>query len=188
MLRRAAARSRGLHPGTCGHWRATSRCVALSYSAYRPPRNSATTVYQPHNGQTVRVVPINRPEPRSVEDIVKYGVLSSEEERAALDNRRKVRMFVELARVHYDKPRMKVMLAHPNPNPNPNPKPKPKPKQVMLAWYERDRPSASSLEHHHLLRAYAKCQLGDRAAAHIARMRDDGCAPDEGHCNLAVLV
>ena len=58
----------------------------------------------------------------------------------------------------------------------------------MLAWYERDRPSASSLEHHHLLRAYAKCQLGDRAAAHIARMRDDGCAPDEGHCNLAVLA
>ena len=74
MLRRAATRSRGLHPGTCGHWRATSRCVALSYSAYRPPRNSAATVYQPHNGQTVRVVPINRPEPRSVEDIVKYGV------------------------------------------------------------------------------------------------------------------
>ena len=58
----------------------------------------------------------------------------------------------------------------------------------MLAWYERDRPSASSLEHHHLLRAYAKCQLGDRAAAHIARMREDGCAPDEGHCNLAVLA
>ena len=166
MLRRAATRSRGLHPGTCGHWRATSRCLALSYSSYRPPRNSATTVYEPHTGRTVRVVPINRPEPRSVEDIVKYGVLSSEEERAALDNRRKVRMFDELARVHYDKPRMKV----------------------MLAWYERDRPSASSLEHHHLLRAYAKCQLGDRAAAHIARMRDDGCAPDEGHCNLAVLA
>ena len=136
MLRRAATRSRGLHPGTCGHWRTTSRCVALSYSAYRPPRNSATTVYEPHTGRTVRVVPINRPEPRSVEDIVKYGVLSSEEERAALDNRRKVRMFDELARVHYDKPRMKVMLAHPIPNPipNPNPKPKPNPNPTRRAW------------------------------------------------------
>ena len=111
-------------------------------------------------------MPINRPEPRSVQDIVKYGVLSSDEERAALDHQRKVRTFGELARVQYDKPRMKV----------------------ILAWYERDRPTASSLEHHHLLRAYAKCQLGDMAAAHIARMRDDGCAPDAAHCDLAVLA
>ena len=124
------------------------------------------TVFQPHTGQTVRVTPINRPEPRSVQDIVKYGVLSSEEERTALDNQRKVRTFRELARVQYDKPRMKV----------------------ILVWYERDRPTVSSLEHHHLLRAYAKCQLGDMAAAHIARMRDDGCAPDAAHCNLAVLA
>ena len=114
----------------------------------------------------MRVTPINRPEPRSIQDIVKYGVMSSEEERTALDNQRKVRTFGELARVQYDKPRMKV----------------------ILAWYERDRPTASSLEHHHLLRAYAKCQLGDMAAAHIARMRDDGCAPDAAHCNLAVLA
>ena len=138
--------------------------VALSYSAYRP--SLSVSLFQPHTGRVVRVTPINRPEPRSIKDIVKYGMISSEEERAELDNQRKVRTFGELARVEYNKPRM----------------------NMILAWYERDRPTASSLEHHHLLRAYAKCQLGDMAAAHIARMRNDGCAPDAAHCDLAVLA
>ena len=114
----------------------------------------------------MRFTPINRPEPRSIKDIKKYGMLSSEEQRIELDLQRKVRTFRELTRVEYDKPRMKV----------------------ILAWYERDLPMASSLEHHHLLRAYAKCQLGDKAAAHISRMRGDGCVPDAAHCNLAVLA
>ena len=87
-------------------------------------------------------------------------------ERQDLDEQRKGRTFRELARLEYDKPRMRV----------------------LLAWYERERPQASSLEHHHLLRAYARCKLGDEAAAHIAHMRADGCEPDAAHCNLAVLA
>ena len=90
---------------------------------------------------------------RSVRDIMKYGMRTSEEERALLDARRTSEIFGELARIEYDTPRL----------------------ALLLGWYERELPKVGAAEHHDLLRAYSRCKLGERAAAHIDRMRADGC-------------
>jgi len=84
-----AARSAALRLGR------SSRCA--SYSAYRPPLSDSGQ--QPHTGQVARMTPINRQPARPVEDIMKYGVMTTKEQRQELDQKRKARTFRELARL-----------------------------------------------------------------------------------------
>ena len=104
---------------------------------------------------------------RSVRDIVKYGMRTSDEDRAYVDGRRTSEVLAELTRTQYNVPRLKL----------------------LLGWVEENRPTGlAAAEHTQLLLAYERCRLGQQAAAHLERMRSNGGAPEAAHCNLAIVA
>ena len=107
---------------------------------------------------------------RSVRDIVKYGMSTSDEDRAYVDRRRTSEVLAELTRTQYAVPRLKL----------------------LLGWVEENRPTGlSGAEHTQLLLAYGRCKLGQQAAAHVERMMmrsDGGGAPGAAHCGLAIVA
>ena len=104
---------------------------------------------------------------RSVRDIMKYGMRTSDEERACVDRRRTSEVLAELTRTQYNVPRLKL----------------------LLGWVEENRPTGlAGAEHTQLLLAYTRCKLGQQAAAHLEGMWSVGCTPEAAHCNLAIVA